>query len=269
MPNAIALNSLSFNLSRILGGTLFGLIAPLGLGIVLFLNAASFMGVLYAIYGIRIPDPERHDTNMLEDIRIGLVYVWQTPLVRTPILMLLFLSLFIINFQVSIPTFARFALSQGEAGFGWLSAAFGLGAALGAAVHASRPANDKTVLMRWGALLLVVAVALLALAPTLPLACAALALTGIGMIFFTVSANSSVQLATPDKLRARVMSVYALVFAGMAPPGALLTGALMSAYGSRIGLLILAGAGLLSVLALLPQLRRADKQPTDRLEVRP
>ena len=259
MPNAIALNSLSFNLSRILGGTLFGLIAPLGLGIVFFLNAASFMGVLYAIYGLRIPDPERHDSNMLEEIRIGLNYVWQTPLVRTPILMLLFLSLLIINFQVSIPTFARFGLSQSEAGFGWLSAAFGIGAAAGAAVHASRPASDKIVLMRWGALVMVVAVALLALAPNLPLACTALALCGIGMIFFTVSANSSVQLATPDKLRARVMSVYALVFAGMAPPGALLTGALMSAYGSRVGLLVLAGAGLVSVLALLPQLRKADQ----------
>ena len=255
MPNAIALNSLAFNLSRILGGTIFGIIAPLGLGIVFFLNAASFLGVLYAIWSIRVPDPEPHSTNMLEDVRIGLQYVWQTASVRAPILLLLFLSLFIINFQVTTPTFARFALGLSESGFGWLNAGFGVGAAAGAAFHASRPANDKTVLMRWGSLLLVVSVALLAITTTLPLACVALALCGVGLIFFTVSANSSVQLATPDHLRARVMSVYALVFAGMAPPGALLTGWLMATLGPRYGLLVLAGAGLLSVIALAPQLK--------------
>lgn len=263
MPNAIALNSLAFNLSRILGGTVFGLVAPLGLSLVFFLNAASFLGVIYAIYTIRVADPEPHEGNMLQDVAVGLRYVWRTRAVRTPILLLFFLSLFIINFQVITPTFARFALGQDESGFGWLNAAFGLGAALGAAFHASRPSRDKTPLMRWGALILVAAVALLAITPNLILACGALALCGIGLIFFTVSANSSVQLATPDTLRARVMSVYSLVFAGMAPPGALLTGWLMSAFGAREGLLILAAAGLLSVIALLPQLQRIQGSETE------
>jgi hypothetical protein len=254
MPNAIALNSLSFNLSRILGGTVFGLIAPLGLSAVFFLNAVSFLGVLNAIWSVRVPDPERHDTNMLEDIRVGLRYVWETPQVRTPILMLFSLSLFVINFQVTTPTFARFALSLDESGFGLLNAAFGLGAASGAAFHASRPSSDKTRLMQWGALLLVTAFGALSFVPNVPMACVVLALCGAGMILFNVSANSSVQLATPDHLRARVMSVYSLVFAGMAPPGALLTGWLMSALGARSGLLILAGLGLVSVLILAPRL---------------
>ncbi|NJK46058.1 MAG: MFS transporter [Pleurocapsa sp. SU_196_0] len=262
MPNAIALNSLSFNLSRILGGTVFGIIAPLGLSIVFFLNAASFLGVLYAIWNVRVPDPEPHGTNMLEDIRIGLRYVWQTREVKIPILLMFFLSLFIINFQVTIPTFARFALSLTEGGFGLLSAAFGLGAAGGAAFHASRSASDKNRLMQWGSLMLVVSVALLTLAPNVALACVGLALCGFGMILFNVSANSSVQLATPDHLRARVMSVYSLVFAGMAPPGALLTGWLMSALGPRQGLLLLAGAGLLSVLALAPRLKTKQHTAT-------
>jgi MFS family permease len=256
MPNAIALNSLSFNLSRILGGTVFGLIAPLGLSIVFFLNAASFLGVLYAIYSIRVKDPEAHEGNMVQEVGVGLRYVWQTRAVRTPILLLFWLSLFIINFQVTTPTFARFALNVDEGGFGWLNAAFGLGAAAGAALYASRPGFDKVALMRWGSLSLVVAVALLAVTPNLVLACGALALCGAGMICFTISANSSVQLATPDHLRARVMSVYSLVFAGMAPAGALLSGALMSNLGARNGLLILAAAGFVSVVALLPQLQR-------------
>ncbi len=259
MPNAIALNSLAFNLSRILGGTIFGFVAPLGLSTVFFLNAASFLGVIYAIWSLRVPNPEPHTTKMFEDVRIGLQYVFKTPEVRVPILLLFFLSLFIINFQVSIPTLARFKLNLEESGFGLLNAAFGLGAAVGAAFHASRPGTHKTRLMQWGAVQLVLAVGLLALADSVVTACLCLALCGSGMILFNVSANSSVQLETPDYLRARVMSVYALVFAGMTPPGALLTGWLMSALGVQNGLLVLSGAGLMSVIVLAPQLRGKPK----------
>jgi MFS family permease len=256
MPNAIALGSLAFNSSRILGGALFGVVAPLGLASIFLLNALSFLGVIYVIWGIHLENPPTKKTDLWEDVGAGLNYVWTTRAVRSPILMLLFLSLFVINFQVVTPTFARFALGLEEAGFGLLNAAFGIGAAIGAVFQASRQTTDKTVWMRWGALLLVVSLGLMSFAPNAIGASVCLAFAGAGMIFFTVSANSTVQLATPDSFRARVMSVYSLVFAGMAPPGALMSGWLMSALGPRVGLLVLAGLGLASVLAMQPSLQR-------------
>jgi MFS family permease len=258
MANAIALNTLAFNTTRVLGGALFGLVAPLGLTSIFLFNALSFLGVLYAIWRIQIPQPVPKKTNLLEDIRVGLVYVRHEKSVGVPILMLMLLSLTVINFQVIVPTFARFALHLEEAGFGLLSAAFGAGAVSGAILQAARGVN-KQGFMIWGALQLTLSMVFLGFAPNAWWAGLSLFLAGSGMNFFTVSANSMVQLKTPDELRARVMSVYSLVFAGMSPPGSLLAGWLMATLGSRGGVMVLGGLGLLAVLGLLPALRRAEK----------
>jgi MFS family permease len=256
MPNAIALNSLAFNSTRIFGGVLFGLLAPLGLTSIFALNALSFLGVLYAIWQIQIPQPAKKQSNIFSDVKIGLEYVRRTRAVGLPILMLMFLSLTVINFQVIIPTFARFALSLDEGGFGLLNLGFGIGAAIGAMIQAAK-VGDSHSLMTWGALQLTVVMLGFALVPNLFWACVMLAFAGCGMILFTVSANSTVQLNTPDELRARVMSVYSLVFAGMSPPGALLAGGLMSNLGARGGVAVLGLLGLLAMLVLLPKLHNS------------
>ena len=258
MSNAIALNTLAFNTTRVLGGALFGIVAPLGLQSIFLFNALSFLGVLYAIWRIQIPQPEPKKTNLLEDIRIGLAYVKNEKNVGVPILMLMLLSLTVINFQVIIPTFARFALGLNEAGFGLLSAGFGVGAVSGAVLQAALGGN-KQGFMVWGGLQLTLAMICLSLAPNIWLASLSLFFAGSGMNFFTVSANSTVQLQTPDELRARVMGVYSLVFAGMSPPGSLFAGWLMATLGSRGGIAVLGGLGLVAVLCLLPMLRRSTK----------
>jgi MFS family permease len=267
MPNAVALNSLAFNLARVLGGSLFGVLAPfLGLSTIFFLNAASFLGVLFVLIQLKVPKLEDSDHgNVLEDIRVGLRYVLQTPVVRGPILLLAALSVTVINYQVIIPTFAKFALSLKEGGFGLLGAAFGVGAALGAILHARLQRNpnsgiSRIRLMQIGSSLTCLSLAALALSPNLWLASFALIISGTGMILFTVSANSSVQLATPDRLRGRVMSIYTLVFAGMSPAGALVAGGLMAQLGPRIGVLVLAALGLLAVLVLRPREARPEKK---------
>lgn len=254
MANAVALNSLSFNLARVLGGSLFGVLAPLiGLGPLFLLNAASFLGVIGAIATLEPRPVEQHRENILEDIQVGLRYVFATPAVRSPILLLAALSLTVINFQVIIPSFAKFALQLTESGFGLLSSVFGLGAALGAFLSASRLGANRRALMLYGSLLLTLGVGTLALAPNLFTASLVFLCAGAGQIMFTVSANSSVQLATPDRVRGRVMSIYTLVFAGMSPAGALLVGFLMSRLGSRAGVAVLAGLALAAILALRPQ----------------
>jgi MFS family permease len=255
MSNAIALNTLAFNTTRVLGGALFGVVAPLGLTSIFAFNALSFLGVLYAIWRIQIPQPVPKTSALLEDIKIGLQYVRNNKAVGTPILLLMLLSLTVINFQVVVPTFARFALNLEEGGFGLLSAAFGVGAVSGAVFQAARASKS---FMLWGALQLTLAMLGLAVAPGIWWAAIALFLAGSGMNLFTVSANSMVQSHTPDGLRARVMSVYSLVFAGMSPPGSLFAGWLMATLGSRGGIAVLGGLGVLAVLSLMVSLRRLE-----------
>ena len=97
--------------------------------------------------------------------------------------------------------------------------------------------------------------------PNLVLAMIAIGFAGMGTIAFTVSANSTVQLSTPDYLRARVMSVYTLVFAGFAPPGALLVGALFARFGTREGVLIIAILGLICVALIRPKSQPKLERP--------
>ena len=257
MSNAVALGSLSFNTARVLGGTIFGLLAPIfGLHAIFWLNALSFVGVIIVISSLKTragEDSGQH--RMLEDIRIGLGYVWSNRAVRDPIVLLGLLSLTVINFPVITPTYAKFALNLKETGFGLLGSAFGIGAALGAVFTASRPPEARVRLMGLGAVLLCIGVGSLYFTPNLELAALGIGIAGMGMISFTVSANSTVQLSTPDFLRARVMSVYTLVFAGFAPPGALFVGALFARFGTRTGVLILAILGLICVALIRPKVQ--------------
>ncbi|MVN86708.1 MFS transporter [Deinococcus sp. HMF7620] len=272
VPNAVALNSLSFNVSRTLGQALFGVVAALGVSLLaggntdnvarlalpFYLNVASFFVVLYVI--ATLPFPEREQGvrgRMTDDIKEGLRYVRGTPAVRDVMLLVGALSLTIINFNVIIPYYARVVFNAREATFGALSAAFGIGAMAGALWQASRPNPLRN--LRVGAAILLVSAALLALTPGPVLAFPVLAACGFGMLSLLVSANSTVQLTIPDALRGRVMSLYSFVLVGMGPPGALIASTLISReglLGPRWGLLVLTGLGLLALLALWGRLPR-------------
>ena len=105
---------------------------------------------------------------------------------------------------------------------------------------------------------------LLTLTPGPTLAFPVLAACGFGMLSLLVSANSTVQLTIPDQLRGRVMSLYSFVLVGMGPPGALIASTLISRdwlLGPRLGLITLAGLGLIAVLLLWTRLPRRLEQP--------
>ncbi|UBV42055.1 MFS transporter [Deinococcus taeanensis] len=277
VSNAVALNSLSFNVSRTLGQALFGVVAALGVNLLaggssdniarlalpFYLNVASFFVVLYVI--ATLPFPHR-DTgargSMLEDVKEGLRYVRGTPAVRNVMLLVGAMSLTIINFNVIIPYYARVVFGAREATFGALSAAFGVGAMAGALWQASKPNPLRN--LRVGAIILIVSAVLLALTPGPLPAFPVLAACGFGMLSLLVSANSTVQLTIPDALRGRVMSLYSFVLVGMGPPGALIASTLISRegpLGPRAGLIALAALGLLAVLLLWTRLPRRLERP--------
>ncbi|WP_291424030.1 MFS transporter [Deinococcus sp.] len=272
VPNAVALNSLSFNVSRTIGQALFGIVAALGvslfaagnsgnvarLALPFYLNVISFFYVLYVIATLPFPPREPHLRSMAEDVLEGLRYVRATPAIRNVMLLVGLLSLTVINFNVLIPYFARVVYGAKEGTFGVLSAAFGVGAMAGALWQASRPNPLRN--LRLGAVILLGCTLLLALAPGPLLATPVLMLCGFGMLSLLVSANSTVQLSVPDDLRGRVMSLYSFVLVGMGPLGAIISSWLINKeglLGPHVGLLVLDALGAVCVLALWTRLPRA------------
>lgn len=272
VPNAVALNSLSFNVSRTVGQALFGMVAALGasllthgnaadiahLALPFYLNVLSFFYVLYVLATLPFPAREVGSRgSMVADMREGLRYVRGTPAVLTVMLLVGLLSLTVINFNVIIPYFARVVFGANEATFGILSAAFGVGAMAGALWQASKPNPIRN--LRLGGVILLASTALLAVAPGPLIAMPLFVVCGFGMLSLLVSANSTIQLTIPDNLRGRVMSLYTFVLAGMGPPGALLSSALINKQGwlgPHWGLITLAGLGALSLAWLWFRLPR-------------
>lgn len=250
--NAIALNSAVFNGARVVGPALAGLlIAGYGVGTAFLVNGISFVAVLVALVAMRTdgaPHPGARGT-VREEVMQGVRYAARTPAITLVLGLLLFVSLFVLNFNVVVPLLARDVLGQGAHGFGLLMAALGAGAVVGALGVAStgsgRPSMSRVLL---AAAVLSAGVLALALVRSFALAAAVLIVTGAAQIVFTSSANSTVQVTVPDGMRGRMMSLYVLVFVGVTPLGAFLMGSLAETVGIAVACAVGGGAGLTSVL---------------------
>lgn len=251
-PGAIALNSFSFNTSRVIGPALAGLlIAGLGLGWSYFANALSFVPLLIALRGVPRMAPQTKPGSVLADALEGLRFVWNDQLVRQVVTLVGLSSLFGMNFATIVPVYARLQLGLEAQGYGFLMSAVGLGSIVAAVVQALG-AGARPLRAVFGSLLLGSALLFLVL-PLSPLWVAVvLAVGGLGMITTNINANTTVQLIAPDRIRGRVMSVYSMVLLGSGPLGAYLSGLLMQTFGARWGV---ATMGLLTVLAALYLMR--------------
>ncbi len=251
LQNAIALNSAAFNSARLIGPAVAGLtIGAIGTAGCFYVNALSFLapiGALVAIQAGRRPVSRGVEASSVgEDLREGLAYVLHNRLVWLIVLLVALVATFAMNLGVLIPVLARDTLHAGAQGFGFLTAATGVGS-LAAAVllaYLSRVPGVSALLVSAAALGLLES-ALLA-ARQLAVAAGLLAGIGFAMILFTTLANTLLQTTTPDALRGRVMSIYATVFAGTTPLGSLFAGGLAQAYG--VGVAFLA-SGVISLAA--------------------
>jgi MFS family permease len=255
LMNAIALHSSVFNAARFVGPAVGGLlIASFSLPVCFFVNGFSFLAVLVGLLLIRTADRPAGGRNLKKvwaEIGEGLAYIRNTGTVLYPILLMAGLSLFAFNFNVLVPVYAREVLHQGAEGFGFLMGAHGLGALLGAFYLAYVSHwGPRTQLLVAGAAGL--CLAQLALVPVglCWLAWPLLLCAGLAMMVFAGLVNTTVQLAVPDRLRGRVMSVYSLVFLGMMPFGNLLAGTVARFWGAPAGFALGAVLGLVC-LALL------------------
>jgi MFS family permease len=261
LPNAIALNSSLFNMARVVGPGLGGLIiAFLGVAPLFLLNAISFIAVIIGLALIRMNDlyalakrstsrAETSKQSTMQSLREGLTYVARTPSVLLVIAVIGIISLFGINFNVILPLFATDVLHSGALGFGFLSAAFGLGSLFSALWLAWGNRRPSIQHLLTGALAFSVLEIFFALSHLYVLSIVLIAAVGFAQIVFSATANTALQTVTPDYLRGRVMSVYMVVFAGSVPLGNLFTGGLAHLYGAQIALLVGAGLSLIAAIA--------------------
>lgn len=272
VANAVALNMTAFNIARVIGPAIAGLvIAGAGTSAVFLINAVSYAAVitgLLAMRGNELRDaPRRRRPNtvgaVLADVREGLDHVWRSPHSQVAVVTLGLVSVFGINFQVLGPALARDVLRSDATGYGFLMTAFGLGAL--ASAFGVAALGTSTRVLTFGALILGLSNVALAVSAELGVSMALMVGAGIGAIAVGATGNLTLQLGSPDELRGRVMSIYAIVFDGLAPVGALLMGAVASSAGVPLALWI---GGLVSVLAGLAAAMRSRPWQSPRVVAR-
>jgi MFS family permease len=247
VANAVALNSAVFNLTRILGPAVAGvLIAIIGLAPLFLLNAFSYLAVLASLLMMRSQDlaapseravVERHWRSVVDRLAEGLRYVRADHRILLPILVLAVVSTFTLNFQVLIPVYARDVLLGDADTFGFLMAASGVGSLSGAMMIAFGVRPTMRLLIS-GVVVLGLAMTALGLTAWLPVGLVLMFASGWGVIALAATTNTTIQLSVPDVLRGRVMSVYTTVFAGSVPFGGLFSGAVAGSFGVSVALTV-------------------------------
>ena len=253
--NAIALNSATFNLARILGPSIGALImAYFGTGWCFLLNGLSYMAVLYGLYNIKAESYFRKnikENNMIKEIKDGLKYVRNSKILFETILMILVIGTFGFNYNVLVPSFTKLVLHQSEKTYGVLMSFLGVGSLLGAIIASTRGKKDlSTKILFVSSAAVAVMLVLNGLNSNYIIAGLLLGATGVFNIQFSTTANSTLQMNSKDEYRGRVMSVYSLVFAGSTPLGSLFTGFVSDKLGPSQGFL-LSGISILILILLI------------------
>jgi MFS family permease len=267
LGNAIALNSSMFNLARLVGPSVAGiLIAAVGEGICFALNAISYLAVIAALLAMKVTPikMQRKDNHIWRGLKEGFSYAFGFAPMKAIILLFGLVSLMGMPYQVLMPIFAKDILHGGAHTLGFLMGATGVGALFGAVYLASRKSVlglERTIAVAAG----VFGVGLVAfsMSRVLSLSLFLVLLVGLGMMVQMASSNTVLQTVVEDDKRGRVMSLYAMAFMGMAPLGSLLAGTLASKIGAPHTLL--AGGSF----CVLGSLLFARKLPVLRKAVRP
>ena len=265
LPNAIALNSSLFNIARIAGPALGGVvIAAVGVGWCFAANAASFLAVLLSLLLMRpselFPLHKRGRPTLLRGTREGLSYAWHSRGVLVILGMMVVFASLCFNFNILLPVLAKQTLDAGPRTFGALSAAFGLGALIGA-LSAAALARARWRTMLVGATGF--ALCELAIAPvrSVPLDLVLLFACGIFFTSYTANTNARLQLDTPDHLRGRVLSLYYYAWNGLAPLGGLIVGWLSATGGTELAFSVAGAAGLAMAISGALVMRRPASVP--------
>ncbi|MBD1586296.1 MFS transporter [Pseudomonas typographi] len=263
LPNAVALNSTSFNAGRMIGPAVAGLvIASVGTGWAFLLNGASFMAVLASLNLLRVcalranARAQRAKGSLTEGFR----YVWARPDLKAILFMLFLIGTFGLNFPIFISTMAVSALHTDARGYGLLSATMALGTVSGALLAAGRGRPRFTSLLI-GAIVFGLGCTLAAIAPTYRLFAGALVIIGVAALTFTNTTNSLMQLTTEPAMRGRVMALRLAIALGCTPIGAPAVGWVADHLGPRWALGVGAASGFAAAIVAIYAMKRQLHQP--------
>ncbi|HWD46987.1 MAG TPA: MFS transporter [Actinomycetota bacterium] len=264
VANAVGLNSASFNTARVIGPAAAGLlIAVVGIAPAFFLNAVSYLALIGGLLAMdtqrlwRRPAVARGKGQIREGVR----YVWATPVLRSTIVLVAVVGMLGLNYRVAVPLLARFAFDGGPGAYGALAAVMAAGSVTGALAVARRGHPTRRLLVGSVAAFGLLSFAAAA-APSMLVEAAVLFPIGAASLAFVATANSTVQLASSQEMRGRVMSLFGLVLLGTGLPSGLLSGWMAGQFGPR-SILLLSGVScaLAAAVAALAAGGRADRSP--------
>jgi MFS family permease len=262
LPNAVGLNSMSFNAARMIGPAIAGgLIAGIGSGWVFLLNAMSFLAVLVSLSLLRLqpPKPGHRAVRARGSFVEGFRYVWRRPDLKVILFMLFLVGTFGLNFPIFISTMAVKVFHAGAGQYGLLTSMMAAGSVTGAlGVATRRKTGISTLLM--GAAIFGVGCALAAMMPSYVLFGAMLFVVGVAAQTVTTSTNSLVQTSTEPAMRGRVIAILLAIALGGTPIGAPIVGWVADRFGPRWALGVAAAAGILAASVALVYLARRRRR---------
>jgi predicted MFS family arabinose efflux permease len=251
ISNAIVLNSIQFNIARVIGPTLGGLtLASLGAAWCFGLNGLSFVAVIWSLYIIKVGYvPAKSKEPIMDSMKEGIRFIREKEGMESLIVLAFLMTLLGAQLTVFLPVFAREVFKQGPTTYTLLLVCAGAGSLVGAFVVAAIGKvrrQGRAMLVILGLLgLLIIA---FSFSKWLPLACFVLFLCGAALLASFSLVATLVQNISTDEMRGRVMSVYNVAFRGGMPVGNLLLGSLVPRFG--VSMTIACAGGMLSVVAL-------------------
>lgn len=276
LGNAIALNSLMFNGARLIGPSVAGImLAFTSEGVCFLINAVSYIFVIVSLLMMHVPEKKAREkkVQILKDMKEGLNYTFGFAPIKYIILLLGLVSLMSSSYQVLMPVLAKEVLHGGSNTYGFLMAAAGFGALLGALYLASRETILKLGrIIPLATLLLGTGLIVLSFSTIFLFSIVLMVFIGLGMMIQAAASNTILQTVTDDDKRGRVMSFYTMAIMGTAPFGSLMGGGLANIIGTP-AMIMLGGAasviGALFFLRKLPELKNIVRPVYIRMGIIP
>jgi predicted MFS family arabinose efflux permease len=255
--NAIGLNSVAFNAPSIVGPPLAGLlILSTGVAASFYTNAVATLAVVVSLAFMKPAPPSSTKREpMLASIAAGLRFLWQQPVLRSVVLMLVVTSLCVRPYTQLLPAYAAHVVHVDARGFGLLLAAAGSGGILGSVVTALVGSRRRGAVWFASAAVMSLGTFALGFVHVFAVAFAVLMMIGLAVLSFVGSSNVLLQTLSPDDMRGRSISVFSMIILGLVPLGSLLLGSIATVTGLSAALCI--GGAVAFVAAIVAFMRNA------------
>ena len=241
LASAVALNSGVFNAARVIGPSIAGLIiAFVGTGSAFILNGISFIAVIIALIFIQTkPTFSKKNLHPIKAIKQSVAYAYAHPVIRSLLIFVAVVSIFGWSYMTILPFVAKNIFYLDAAGLGYLYSAIGLGALMATTLVSALSKNISPMIFIFGGnIIFAISLILFTFITYIPIVLLLLMFTGLGLIAQFSMINTTLQHTVSDEMRGRVMSLYVLMFSGLAPIGNFQIGLLAEKFGSEIAIRI-------------------------------